>query len=204
MLSFRIFVFLAIFYVVMAGYRKDALKQHNALRAIHDAPPMKLKRSLNKDADKYARKLFKIGHLVHSDKESRPGVGENLSMGCTTAKRGEGRSVESAVKAWYDEVCKYNFNRPGYSDAVGHFTQLVWKGSTQLGIGKFTGTKKNEKGKEMTCTYIVARYKKAGNIKGDNFGNNVSKGSFRSSYCDSVGDKSLGTAEYLDAPDSTD
>lgn len=77
---------------------------------------MKLRRSLNKDADKYASKLFKIGHLVHSDKESRPGVGENLSMGCTTAKRGEGRSVESAVKAWY-----VKYDRTSGSSHFWHF-----------------------------------------------------------------------------------
>lgn len=35
------------------------------------------------------------------------------------------------------------------------------------------------------------------------FENNVSKGSFSSSYCDTVGDKSLGEDEYLDVPEGS-
>lgn len=34
---------------------------------------------------------------------------------------------------WYDEVTQYNFYNPGFSDATGHFTQLVWLDSTELG-----------------------------------------------------------------------
>ena len=42
-----------------------------------------------------------------------------------------------ATKSWYDELYKpgYNFNNPGWSPGVGHFTQVVWKGTTELGIG---------------------------------------------------------------------
>lgn len=105
----------------------------------------------------------------------------------------------------YDEVCEYDFDNPGYSSAAGHFTQVVWKASTELGIGKYTGTK-TINNNQWTCTYIVARYKPSGNINtSEYFSDNVLKGSFSSSYCDTVGDKSLGSAEYLDAPEgSTD
>ena len=86
----------------------------------------------------------------------------------------------------YKEVCKYDFNKPGYSNKVGHFTQVVWKASTELGIGRYTG-RKIKKGKTMTCTYIVARYRKAGNVAGAKaFRQNVSKGSFSSSDCDKL------------------
>ena len=103
----------------------------------------------------------------------------------------------------YDEVCYYEFDSADITSGTGHFTQLVWKGSTELGIGKYTGTKTIQ-GNEWTCTYIVARYKPAGNVK-SHFSNNVVKGSFSSSYCDTVGDRSLGKAKYMDAPEgSTD
>lgn len=74
----------------------------------------------------------------------------------------------------YNEVCKpgYNFKNSGFSAGTGHFTQVVWKGSTDLGIGVATGNKHG-----MKCTYIVARYRPAGNFMG-RYQENVLKGSF--------------------------
>ena len=48
----------------------------------------------------------------------------------------------------------------------GHFTQVVWKGSEELGIGKATDSKGR--------VYVVANYRPAGNYIG-NFATNVSK-----------------------------
>ena len=39
-----------------------------------------------------------------------------------------------ATTAWYNEVSGYNFGNPDASSGdVGHFTQVVWVGSTHLG-----------------------------------------------------------------------
>ncbi|BGP31225.1 hypothetical protein JCM10296v2_002989 [Rhodotorula toruloides] len=35
-----------------------------------------------------------------------------------------------------DEEAKYNYDKPGYADATGHFRQMVWKGTTQLGCAQ--------------------------------------------------------------------
>ena len=77
----------------------------------------------------------------------------------------------------------YDFNNGGFSSGTGHFTQVVWKASTVLGIGRAEGEKNG-----MKCAYIVGRYKKAGNMMGD-FPENVPKGDFSESYCDSVSSK---------------
>ena len=53
---------------------------------------------MNDAADEYAQTLFNLGSLKHSDKESRPGEGENLAFRCSTAA--EGRTVQDAVKSW--------------------------------------------------------------------------------------------------------
>jgi hypothetical protein len=45
----------------------------------------------------------------------------------------------NCVKAWYDEVKNYNFKKPGFTMDTGHFTQLVWKSSTRLGLGLAAG-----------------------------------------------------------------
>lgn len=69
----------------------------------------------------------------------------------------------ACLLAWfvhrYDEVCRYNFNVHRYQSGLGHFTQIIWKASTELGIGKYTGRSGGR-----TCTYIAARYKDAGNV----------------------------------------
>lgn len=77
----------------------------------------------------------------------------------------------------YDEVCDYNFNDQKFSNATGHFTQLVWKESTQLGIGFAKGSFTFKGGHFDNCLFVVARYKKAGNTKGA-FQQNVRKGKF--------------------------
>lgn len=63
---------------------------------------------------------------------------------------------------------------------AGHFTQMVWKESVELGFGKADSNKNG-----MKCTYYVARYKIAGNMMGS-FAKNVVKGSFDPSYCSTI------------------
>ena len=83
----------------------------------------------------------------------------------------------------YAEVCQ-----PGYSfgsesgGGAGHFTQVVWKGSTVLGIGKANAEKNG-----MYCTYVVGRYEKAGNFIGK-YKENVEKGSFSQDMCQKLDD----------------
>ena len=55
-----------------------------------------------------------------------------------------------ASQSWYSEVKLYNFNSPGYTKGVGHFTQLVWKGSKQIGCGAVCNIKNNC---YVTCNY---------------------------------------------------
>ena len=74
-----------------------------------------------------------------------------------------------AVQDWYDEIKYYNFNQPGYSSAVGHFTQVVWKGSTNLGVG--IGYANGGR-----TAVVVANYLPSGNYQGQ-FGQNVLRAS---------------------------
>jgi hypothetical protein len=61
---------------------------------------------------------------------------------------------------WYDEVNKYNFNNPGFSASTGHFTQLVWKATTDLGCGIAISAKNR--------IYGVCNYTPPGNVVGTN------------------------------------
>ena len=57
----------------------------------------------------------------------------------------------------YDEYKDYNFSRGGWQSGTGHFTQVVWKSTKELGMGRA----KTADGKQ---TYVVGRYRPAGNI----------------------------------------
>lgn len=59
-----------------------------------------------------------------------------------------------ATDLWYNEVEYYDFNTPGgFFSATGHFTQVVWKGTTKLGCG-------------LSGDYVVCRYSERGNLLG--------------------------------------
>jgi hypothetical protein len=43
--------------------------------------------------------------------------------------------LKKAVDNWYNEGTLYDYSNPGFSEATGHFTCLVWLASTDIGIG---------------------------------------------------------------------
>lgn len=71
---------------------------------------------------------------------------------------------------------------PGYefdaAEIVGaeRFTEVVWKGATEMGIGRATRVKG-----DLLCSYIAARYHPSGNVLGDVKGN-VLRGSLDSKH----------------------
>ena len=74
----------------------------------------------------------------------------------------------------YAEVCNpgYTFNDKIVSSGTSHFTQVVWKKSTKLGMAKAVRMQNG-----LRCTYVVARYGPGGN-EGPGFAENVEKGNF--------------------------
>uniref|UniRef100_A0A914UJL3 SCP domain-containing protein n=1 Tax=Plectus sambesii TaxID=2011161 RepID=A0A914UJL3_9BILA len=136
----------------------SALKMHNDYRALHGAPSLVLDDSLNAYAQEWAQHLAAIGTLQHRPAQSRK-CGENIFCGMNIPP-------EEAVKSWYNEYPNYNFNRPGFASNTGHFTQVVWKESSRLGIGV---------ARANNTVYVVANYDPPGNFNGaDNYRRNVS------------------------------
>lgn len=137
----------------------DALNAHNKYRRIHHVGPLTLNKDLCRIAEGYARKLANMGCLQHSENSYRGDtLGENLFYGYGTDVSGAAVS-----KDWYGEIKSYNYNGDWCSGS-GHFTQIVWKGTKEVGFGKYKGRSGE--------TYVVANYYPAGNIIGC-FRNNV-------------------------------
>lgn len=101
--------------------------EHNRVRAKHCAAPLSWSPKLAAVAQQWANTLRDQGcKFGHSGGE----YGENLAAGTT------GALPPSAVVAmWYDEVKGYSFKQPGFSMQTGHFTQVVWRATSQVGCG---------------------------------------------------------------------
>jgi uncharacterized protein YkwD len=100
---------------------------HDRVRAQHCAAPLTWSPKLAAVAQKWADSLrdqgCKFGH-------SGGQYGENLAAGTEGVL-----DPEATVKMWYDEIAKYKFPDGGFSMDTGHFTQVVWRGTTQVGCG---------------------------------------------------------------------
>jgi uncharacterized protein YkwD len=129
----------------------EMLNAHNGYRARHGTPPLSWSPELAKGAQDWANACTK----QHSKDawQGENGFGENLYWGSGTAG-----DAKDAVDWWYGEIKNYNFAAPAWSPAVGHFTQVIWKGSKQLGCGAARCGNEN---------YWVCRYSPTGNWNTD-------------------------------------
>lgn len=59
---------------------------------------------------------------------------------------------------WYEEHDKYRYGNPGFSTNTGHFTQIVWQSSKEMGAGKAVSS--------SGAQFVVARYQPPGNVRG--------------------------------------
>jgi uncharacterized protein YkwD len=121
-------------------WKMTVLNKHNEFRAKHCAPAMTWDDGIAAAAQTYA-------DACNFDHDPNNNLGENIASGS-----------EQPTEMWYSEVSKYDFAMPGFSSDTGHFTQVVWRGSTSLGCGR------------AQCdfgVFYVCRYSPAGNDTGD-------------------------------------
>ncbi|CAH2316941.1 Golgi-associated plant pathogenesis-related 1-like [Pelobates cultripes] len=128
-------------------FEEDFLSAHNAYRKQHSTPSLQISRELCASAQKWA------DHLAETGKKDHSGPGENLyfKIGCLKKLKGN-----EPVDSWYKEIKDYDYGKPEFGLQTGHFTQVVWKGSQELGCGVATDGK--------GCIVVVGQYKPPGNI----------------------------------------
>lgn len=142
---------------------QDALKRHNELRAKHGVPPVKLAKDLQEYAQKWAEHMAQKGSLSHSDCTLNGGrLGENVAF--TGSSRPTDYAGKDFTDSWYSEIKDHNFGKD-HQPGTGHFTQVVWKGTTEVGFGK-------AKSSDGCRVYCCGSYRPPGNMLGD-FKNNV-------------------------------
>ncbi len=100
------------------------LQAHNDYRASHGVPAVTWSETLATSAQSYAN-TCPSGH-------SSSGYGENLAWATY------GMEVSLVVTMWYDEEAFYDYNNPGFNSETGHFTQVVWKDTIEIGCGLAT------------------------------------------------------------------
>jgi hypothetical protein len=137
---------------------QQVLDKHNVYRCMHGVPLLTWDDAVAANAQAWADN----GVYEHSSNEQRvingEQCGENLAWGYPQYS-----GTESTV-AWYDEI-KYTDpcgtatsmqdSHPA-GEAIGHYTQVVWRGSTKLGCGKGRSTVNANSGDFWVCQYCTA------------------------------------------------
>uniref|UniRef100_S4RAI2 SCP domain-containing protein n=1 Tax=Petromyzon marinus TaxID=7757 RepID=S4RAI2_PETMA len=104
----------------------DVLAEHNRLREIHGARPLRRSVALGRDARAWARELARSRAL-----RSHPTVphGQNRCVRVGSIPR------RKVTNCWYADRLAYDYNNPGFQQGTGNFSQLVWRSSLDLGVG---------------------------------------------------------------------
>ena len=109
------------------------LPAHNSYRARHGVPALTWSNALASGAQLWANACTPQGGGFAHSPQAFSNYGENLSWGT-------GQSPDQAVASWYAESGRYDYNNAltsfnGSRGEVRHFTQLVWRGTSQVGCG---------------------------------------------------------------------
>ncbi len=128
------------------------LAAHNKYRAEVGVPPLQWSESLAASAQQWANHLAATGTFEHS------GAAENLAEGSAGAF-----SVAQLVDIWGGEKQYFrngnfpNISSTGNWENAGHYTQVVWRNTTEVGCGLARGN-----GNDV----LVCHYNPAGNVVG--------------------------------------
>lgn len=139
--------------------RADMMAAHNAARQQVGLGPMVWSPALAAEAKKYARQISRTRQFAHStpSRGANP-QGENLWMGTHDAY-----SFAEMANSWVDERQLYDGGSisdamsDGTFGAIGHYTQIIWRGTSKVGCAVVSN---------VDDDYLVCRYLPAGNVMG--------------------------------------
>ncbi|XP_075980981.1 uncharacterized protein LOC142979738 isoform X2 [Anticarsia gemmatalis] len=135
-------------------FELQALEEHNVLRAEHGVPPVTLNKEISKYSQKWAEELAKKDAMQYSLNQD---YGENVYCGWSSDPNTK-ITAKVCVEKWYNEINDFSFGKEPEVLTCGHFTQIVWKSTKEIGVG----SAKSKTGK----LYVVVNYSPPGNYSG--------------------------------------
>ncbi|CAG5135158.1 unnamed protein product, partial [Candidula unifasciata] len=109
-------------------------------------------------AQKWADELAQTQDLAHSGYKLRGvRIGENIAMKWTS--NNAVYKPQEVCDQWYSEVRNHQFGVEPTVLTAGHFTQMVWRNSTEIGVGRSQA----KDGRSI----VVVNYYPPGNVIGE-------------------------------------
>jgi pathogenesis-related protein 1 len=144
----------------------EIIRIHNEVRAQVGTAPLKWNCALAKFSQDWAAK----DTFEHSTQEQRDKIisggsaGENLSVDSSSTA-----TMAALNKGWIDEKAFYDYNNNSCAagKVCGHYTQMVWKTTNEIGCGVIRNS--NSMGAEYKgqASYFVCTYYPGGNTDGE-------------------------------------
>lgn len=137
-------------------FAERLLAEHNAARDAVGVPRLAWSARLAGEAQAWAEHLAREGRMEHSTHEARGGSGENLWMGSAGYY-----GPDVMIRAFVDERQHFTtgtfprVSRTGNWRDVGHYTQVVWRETQQVGCAVAHNGEND---------FLVCRYWPAGNV----------------------------------------
>lgn len=152
-----------------SDFQRECLKAHNEYRTKHSVPALKLNKKLCQFAEEWAKVLAARANPIH---RSNSPYGENIFCSWSTSS-GQPMIIDGRepVDNWYTEGVNHLFGKEPTTLKTGHFTQVIWKDTKELGVAIST-TRSGQ-------IYVVANYDPPGNFIGSFTHNVPPLGGFR-------------------------
>lgn len=160
---------------VIGEFEIDCLKAHNEFRSKHGVKMLKLNEKLCKFAEEWAINLASKANPIH---RSNSPYGENIFCSWSNSPHGLVVHGREPVEHWYEEVESHVFYKEPTTLRTGHFTQVIWKDSKELGVGQA----RSKTGQVV----IVCNYDPPGNFIGSFTENIPPVGGFPSTYRENI------------------
>jgi pathogenesis-related protein 1 len=106
---------------------RQMVAAHNAVRMRVGVPPLSWSGKLAEVAQQWADTLLRNGALQHRTPNS---YGENLFE-----ITGAAATPAEVVEDWASEARNYDYRNNSCSATCGHYTQVVWRDSKEVGCG---------------------------------------------------------------------
>jgi len=139
-------------------FAQRLLDAHNRERSQKNVPPLKWSPKLAREAQQWAQYLAGQGRMIHASRDQRAHAGENLWMGSAGDYSAEFMvGAFAAEKRHFRNGAFPNVSTTGQWRDVGHYTQVIWRGTEEVGCAIARGRNDD---------FLVCRYWPAGNFYG--------------------------------------